>query len=64
MLEAFKRVPQNEDISTIIICGKRFRAKFWPTESQFADQNGHTCLGIDLDRKRHRNVQSFYLTTS
>ncbi|KAG2037118.1 Piwi domain-containing protein [Suillus americanus] len=53
MLEAFKRVPQTKPYRpslTIIICGKRHHAKFWPTESQFADRNGNTRPGTVADR--------------
>ncbi|KAG1880920.1 Piwi domain-containing protein [Suillus subluteus] len=53
MLEAFKRVPQTKPYRpslTIIICGKRHHAKFWPTESQFADRNGNTRPGTVVDR--------------
>ncbi|KAG2050097.1 Piwi-domain-containing protein [Suillus hirtellus] len=53
MLEAFKRVPQTKvyrPALTIIICGKRHHAKFWPTESQFADRNGNTRPGTVVDR--------------
>jgi hypothetical protein len=53
MLDAFKRVPQTKPYRpslTIIICGKRHHAKFWPTESQFADRNGNTRPGTVVDR--------------
>ncbi|KAG1898378.1 Piwi domain-containing protein [Suillus fuscotomentosus] len=51
--EAFKRVPQRRPyrpLLTIIICGKRHHAKFWPTDSQFADRNGNTRPGTVVDR--------------
>ncbi|KAG2119355.1 Piwi domain-containing protein [Suillus clintonianus] len=53
ILEAFKRVPQRKPyrpLLTIIICGKRHHAKFWSTESQFADRNGNTRPGTVVDR--------------
>lgn len=52
MLDAFKRVPQKSyrPLLTIIICGKRHHAKFWPTDSQFADRNGNTRPGTVVDR--------------
>ncbi|KAG2034653.1 Piwi domain-containing protein [Suillus americanus] len=53
MLEAFKRVPQKKPyrpLLTIIICGKRHHAKFWPTDSRFADRNGNTRPGTVVDR--------------
>ncbi|KAG2753631.1 Piwi-domain-containing protein [Suillus brevipes Sb2] len=52
ILEAFKRVPQKSyrPSLTIIICGKRHHAKFWPTDSQFADRNGNTRPGTVVDR--------------
>jgi len=53
ILEAFKRVPQRKPyrpLLTIIICGKRHHAKFWPTDSQFADRNGNTLPGTVVDR--------------
>ncbi|KAG2129584.1 Piwi domain-containing protein [Suillus clintonianus] len=53
MLEAFKRVPQTKPYRpalTIIICGKRHHAKFWPTDSQYADRNGNTRPGTVVDR--------------
>ncbi|KAG1867688.1 Piwi domain-containing protein [Suillus subluteus] len=53
ILEAFKRVPQRKPyrpLLTIIICGKRHHAKFWPTDSQFTDRNGNTRPGTVVDR--------------
>ncbi|KAG2360248.1 ribonuclease H-like domain-containing protein [Suillus spraguei] len=53
MLEAFKRVPQTKSYRptlSIVICGKRHHAKFWPTDSQFADRNGNTRPGTVVDR--------------
>ncbi|KAG2110170.1 Piwi domain-containing protein [Suillus cothurnatus] len=53
ILEAFTRVPQRKPyrpLLTIIICGKRHHAKFWPTDSQFADRNGNTLPGTVVDR--------------
>ncbi|KAG2357054.1 Piwi-domain-containing protein [Suillus spraguei] len=53
ILEAFKKVPQRKvyrPLLTIIICGKRHHAKFWPTDSQFADRNGNTRPGTVVDR--------------
>ncbi|KAG1727431.1 Piwi domain-containing protein [Suillus lakei] len=53
ILDAFKRVPQRKPyrpLLTIIICGKRHHAKFWPTDSQFADRNGNTRPGTVVDR--------------
>jgi len=58
MLDAFKRVqpgtgPKNKPYRpalTIIICGKRHHAKFWPTDSQFASNNGNTRPGTVVDK--------------
>ena len=35
---------------TIVICGKRHHTRFFPTESQFADQNGNPRPGTVVDR--------------
>lgn len=35
---------------TIIICGKRHHTRFFPAESQFADQNGNPRPGTVVDR--------------
>ncbi|KAJ4490632.1 argonaute-like protein [Lentinula aciculospora] len=35
---------------SIIICGKRHHAKFFPTDSKFADKNGNTRPGTVVDR--------------
>ncbi|KAG0692978.1 ribonuclease H-like domain-containing protein [Suillus ampliporus] len=53
ILEAFKKVPPAQSYRpklTIIICGKRHHAKFFPTDSQFADRNGNTRPGTVVDR--------------
>lgn len=58
MLDAFKRVPAGtgpkgkpyRPAVTIIICGKRHHAKFFPTDSQFASRNGNTRPGTVVDK--------------
>ena len=35
---------------TIVICGKRHHTRFFPTDSQFADQNGNPKPGTVVDR--------------
>lgn len=35
---------------TIVICGKRHHTRFYPAESQFADQNGNPKPGTVVDR--------------
>jgi eukaryotic translation initiation factor 2C len=35
---------------TIVICGKRHHTRFFPTDSQFADQNGNPRPGTVVDR--------------
>ncbi|OJA20088.1 hypothetical protein AZE42_07720 [Rhizopogon vesiculosus] len=58
MLDAFKRVPVGtgpkskpyRPLLTIIICGKRHHAKFWPTDSQYASNNGNTRPGTVVDK--------------
>ena len=54
MLEAFKtfgnaKQPYRPQL-TIVICGKRHHTRFFPTDSQFADQNGNPRPGTVVDR--------------
>ena len=35
---------------TIVICGKRHHTRFFPTDGQFADQNGNPRPGTVVDR--------------
>ena len=54
MLEAFKtfgnaKQPYKPKL-TIIICGKRHHTRFFPTDSQFSDQNGNPRPGTVVDR--------------
>lgn len=35
---------------TIVICGKRHHTRFFPTDAQFADQNGNPRPGTVVDR--------------
>ncbi|KAF5364732.1 hypothetical protein D9757_012485 [Collybiopsis confluens] len=56
ILKAFQRFNTKERKTTyrpqlsIIICGKRHHARFFPTDSQFADRNGNTRPGTVVDR--------------
>ncbi|KZT18189.1 Piwi-domain-containing protein [Neolentinus lepideus HHB14362 ss-1] len=53
ILEAFKKVRQSPAYRpklTIAICGKRHHARFYPTDSQYADRNGNTRPGTVVDR--------------
>ncbi|KAH9987974.1 Piwi-domain-containing protein [Russula vinacea] len=54
ILEAFKRIdaknPQYHPTLSIVICGKRHNARFYPTESEFADRNGNTRPGTVVDK--------------
>ena len=54
MIEAFQtfgniKQPYRPKL-TIIICGKRHHTRFYPTDSQFADQNGNPRPGTVVDR--------------
>jgi eukaryotic translation initiation factor 2C len=54
MLEAFKtfatpKQPYRPQL-TIVICGKRHHTRFYPTDAQFADQNGNPRPGTVVDR--------------
>ena len=35
---------------TVIVCGKRHHARFYPTTSQYADRNGNTRPGTVVDK--------------
>ncbi|KAH0580660.1 Protein argonaute 1B [Termitomyces sp. J132] len=56
ILGAFKKFETKERKTTyrpqlsIIICGKRHHARFFPTNSQFADRNGNTRPGTVVDK--------------
>jgi hypothetical protein len=54
ILAAFKRIdPKNEKYHptlSIVICGKRHNARFYPTDSEFADRNGNTRPGTVVDK--------------
>ena len=51
--DAFKRVPSKAPYKpslTIVICGKRHHARFWPTDNAGASRNGNTLPGTIVDR--------------
>jgi eukaryotic translation initiation factor 2C len=54
MIEAFKRIdakdPRYRPTLSILICGKRHHARFYPTNSDNADRNGNTRPGTVVDR--------------
>jgi hypothetical protein len=56
ILEAFKRFDTKERSTayrpklTIIICGKRHHARFFPTDGTNADRNGNTRPGTVVDK--------------
>lgn len=54
IFEAFKRIdPKNaryHPTLSIVICGKRHNARFYPTDSEFADRNGNTRPGTVVDK--------------
>ncbi|KAF9443073.1 argonaute-like protein [Macrolepiota fuliginosa MF-IS2] len=55
ILKAFERMgtqgrPKYRPKLSIIICGKRHHARFFPTDSQFAVQNGNTLPGTVVDK--------------
>jgi len=54
IFEAFKRIdpknPRYHPNLSILICGKRHHARFYPTDSNFADRNGNTRAGTVVDR--------------
>ncbi len=51
---AFNRVdaknPRYRPMLSIVICGKRHNARFYPTDSEFADRNGNTRPGTVVDK--------------
>ena len=54
MVESFKsfgnvKQPYRPKL-TIVICGKRHHTRFFPTDSQFSDQNGNPRPGTVVDR--------------
>ena len=54
VIEAFKafgnaKQPYRPKV-TVVICGKRHHTRFFPTDSQFADQNGNPRPGTVVDR--------------
>lgn len=56
ILEAFKKLSTKargqayRPSLSIIICGKRHHARFYPTDSQYADRNGNTRPGTVVDK--------------
>ena len=54
IIEAFKRIdpkdPRYRPTLSILICGKRHHARFYPTNSDLADRNGNTRAGTVVDR--------------
>jgi len=54
IFEAFKRIdpknPRYHPTLSILICGKRHHARFYPTDSAHADRNGNTPAGTVVDR--------------
>ncbi|KAG6897857.1 hypothetical protein C0992_009995 [Termitomyces sp. T32_za158] len=56
ILDAFKKLETKERKTkyrpqlSIIICGKRHHARFFPTGSEFADRNGNTRPGTVVDK--------------
>ncbi|KAG1837574.1 ribonuclease H-like domain-containing protein [Suillus subalutaceus] len=65
MFYAEKNQPCRIDpLLTIIICGKRHHAKFWPTDSQFADRNGITAVfDFDFYLQAHAGLQGHVKAT-
>ena len=54
IFEAFKRIdpknPRYHPTLSIVICGKRHNARFYPTDSEYADRNGNTRPGTVVDK--------------
>jgi eukaryotic translation initiation factor 2C len=54
IIAAFKRIdaknPGYRPTLSIVICGKRHNARFYPTNSEFADRNGNTRPGTVVDK--------------
>jgi eukaryotic translation initiation factor 2C len=54
IFEAFKRIdaknPKYHPTLSVVICGKRHNARFYPTDSEFADRNGNTRPGTVVDK--------------
>lgn len=53
ILEAFKKLSTKDRYRpklTIIICGKRHHARFYPTDAPNADRNGNTRPGTVVDK--------------
>jgi len=54
IFEAFKRIDAKNakyhPTLSIVICGKRHNARFYPTDSDFADRNGNTRPGTVVDK--------------
>ncbi|KAF9476154.1 QDE2 protein [Pholiota conissans] len=55
ILDAFKKLSSRDRKNyrpslTILICGKRHHARFWPTTSQYASNNGNTRPGTVVDK--------------
>jgi eukaryotic translation initiation factor 2C len=42
--------PKYHPVLSIIVCGKRHHARFFPTDSQHADRNGNTLAGTVVDK--------------
>ncbi|KAI9451806.1 Piwi-domain-containing protein [Lactarius psammicola] len=53
IFQAFKRIdpknPRYQPTLSILICGKRHHARFYPTDSEYADRNGNTRPGNHFD---------------
>ena len=54
IFEAFKRIdaknPRYHPTLSVVICGKQHNARFYPTNSEFADRNGNTRPGTVVDK--------------
>jgi len=54
IFEAFKRIdaknPRYHPTLSVVICGKRHNARFYPTDSEYADRNGNTRPGTVVDK--------------
>ncbi|KAH8986358.1 Piwi-domain-containing protein [Lactarius akahatsu] len=54
IFQAFARVdpknPKYHPVLSIVVCGKRHHARFFPTDSKYADRNGNTRPGTVVDK--------------
>ncbi|KAH9038041.1 Piwi-domain-containing protein [Lactarius deliciosus] len=54
IFRAFARVdpknPKYRPVLSIVVCGKRHHARFFPTDSKYADRNGNTRPGTVVDK--------------